>query len=146
MRPSPILHFHKKGKTMNKKTDIFYQNMFLVYVDDDGEHHFQPWQDILESGGLIDPVTQQDMELIGWCLEERKKKMSNPIEFNPDGGAVWTHLPGDVYICTGVDVYGKRFPAIRTTSWPHAHSINLYRGTKWLERNGKRYRIYSVYN
>ena len=71
--------------------------------------------------------------------------MENPIEHHPDGGAAWTHLGGDQYVVTGVTTDGKRFK--RTyDSWRWAQAINLHRGTKWLLRDGKRYRIVSVYN
>ena len=41
-------------------------DMFLIYRDETGEEHYQPWQDIVSSGTLIDPETGDDMELIGW--------------------------------------------------------------------------------
>jgi len=40
--------------------------MFLVYADSNGEHHYQYWADVATVGGLIDPETGEDMELIGW--------------------------------------------------------------------------------
>jgi len=49
------------------------------------------------------------------------------------------------YIVTGLDVRGKRF-AIHTDSYIHAMGINLYRGTVWEIKNGKRKRIKSTYN
>lgn len=71
---------------------------------------------------------------------------SNQIIYkNGEGNVTWYHLPGDFYEVTGVDVYGKRFRIVSNTWW-HAEGINLYRGTKWLVRNGKRYKIQSVYN
>lgn len=45
---------------------ISTSNMWLVYADSEGEHHHQPWQDLDESGTLIDPETGDDMETIGW--------------------------------------------------------------------------------
>lgn len=73
--------------------------------------------------------------------------MSDQVLFrNGLGEVTWFHLDGDEYIVTGVDTHGKRFKPIRTTSWMHANGINLYRGTKWLERNGRRYRIQKVWN
>lgn len=41
-------------------------SMWLVYADTDGSKHYQPWQDLEESGTLIDPGTGEDMEMIGW--------------------------------------------------------------------------------
>jgi hypothetical protein len=57
----------------------------------------------------------------------------------------WTHQEGDLYVVTGVLTNGKRF-ALTTHSWPHASGINLYRGSKWLYRGGKRRLIIRVYN
>lgn len=71
--------------------------------------------------------------------------MSKAVEYI-NGAAHWADEPGDVYVVTGVLPNGKRFKPIRTTSWQHAYSINLYRGTKWLERNGKRYKLQTVNN
>lgn len=41
-------------------------SMWLVYADTEGGKHYQPWQDLEESGTLIDPETGEDMEMIGW--------------------------------------------------------------------------------
>lgn len=72
--------------------------------------------------------------------------MSNPIERHADGGCAWTHRDGDIYVATGVLVNGRRFKPIRSQHWHYINGINLYRGTKWLEREGKRYRIQTVWN
>lgn len=45
------------------------ESMWLVYVDDENVKHYQPWQDIVESGSLIDLETGEDMEIIGWTTE-----------------------------------------------------------------------------
>ena len=51
-------------------TEIRYKfntaSMWLVYRDDEGNFHEQPWQDIMEVGVLIDPETGNDWEIIGW--------------------------------------------------------------------------------
>ena len=52
-------------------------DMWLVYVDAEGERHYQPWQDLQESGTLIDGETGEDMEMIGWATEP------------PPGWGVW---------------------------------------------------------
>lgn len=39
--------------------------MWLVYADDDGGRHYQPWQDLTEAGTLINEFGN-DMEMIGW--------------------------------------------------------------------------------
>ena len=43
--------------------------MWLVYADDEGDWHYQPWQDLTESGTLIDQDTGNDMEMIGWTTQ-----------------------------------------------------------------------------
>ena len=58
----------------------------------------------------------------------------------------WEQQDGDIYVATGVDTRGKRFKAIKSKSWFHISCINLYRGNKWLQRDGKRYLIESVWN
>jgi hypothetical protein len=70
--------------------------------------------------------------------------MSNPIEI-VGGSASWTHEKGDEYLVTGVDRSGKRFRRA-CASWALARGINLWRGTKWLVRNGKRYKISTTTN
>ena len=70
---------------------------------------------------------------------------SSPIKDTPLGQQ-WLPEKGDVYVVTGVLVNGSRFKPIRTASWPYARGINLYRGSRWLERDGKRYLINRVYN
>ena len=40
--------------------------MVLVYKSENGEFHTQEWQDLVESGTLIDPETGDDMEIVGW--------------------------------------------------------------------------------
>jgi len=41
-------------------------NMWLVYADCNGDHHYQPRQDVAEVGTLIDPESGDDMEMVGW--------------------------------------------------------------------------------
>lgn len=57
----------------------------------------------------------------------------------------WVQIAGDSYLVTGVDRRGKRFK-IRCATWQHADCINVWQGTKWLLRNGKRIKIQSVCN
>jgi len=47
------------------------------------------------------------------------------------------HKKGDKYLVTGITVSGKRF-RIKTDNPIHAFGINLYQGTVWLLRRGKR--------
>jgi hypothetical protein len=79
--------------------------------------------------------------LIGMSLEE----LPSPIYKNERGQNTWVHLQGDTYQVTGVDRNGKRF-RITTDTWRHASGINLWRGTKWLVRGNKRFKIQSVFN
>lgn len=46
--------------------EVTQEPMWLVYQDAAGGLHCQPWQDLTESGGLIDPETGDDMEMVGW--------------------------------------------------------------------------------
>lgn len=38
----------------------------IIYLDSDGRHITQRLTDLLEVGNAIDPVTEQEMEPIGW--------------------------------------------------------------------------------
>lgn len=71
--------------------------------------------------------------------------MPSPFTHNPDGTVTWFHQPGDSYIVTGVTTSGKRF-RFSTDRWPLASAINVYRGTYWLARDGRRHRISARYN
>ena len=41
-------------------------SMWLVYIDLNGDNHFQPWEDVTTAGTLIDPDSGDDMEMVGW--------------------------------------------------------------------------------
>lgn len=43
--------------------------MWLVYEDENGDLHYQPWEDLTESGTLIDPEDGEDMEMVGWTTK-----------------------------------------------------------------------------
>lgn len=45
---------------------VFTTEMELVYKDENGELHTQPWGDLVSSGTLTDPETGDDMDIIGW--------------------------------------------------------------------------------
>lgn len=60
-------------------------------------------------------------------------------------GRVWEQLDGDAYLVTGLDRAGKRF-RIKTSNWAHARGINVWRGSKWLVRAGKRYLVQRITN
>lgn len=44
-------------------------SMWLVYKDEQGNEHFQNWQDLTDVGTLIDPETGEDMDLVGWVSD-----------------------------------------------------------------------------
>ena len=71
--------------------------------------------------------------------------MPSPFTSTPDGQISWTHQPGDSYLVTGVTRAGKRF-RFSSPHWAVASAINVWRGTYWLLRPGKRFRISSIYN
>lgn len=73
-------------------------------------------------------------------------KTKSPIEKNQYNEVSWQPQPGDSYVVTGVLTNGRRFRPIRTDNWAYANGINLWRGTKWLVRNGKRHVIVRYYN
>ena len=71
--------------------------------------------------------------------------MSHPITLLPNGAVSWVPAPGDSYLVTGRTRDGKRFRFV-TPNWPVAAAINVWRGTYWLQRDGKRYKIQSRFN
>ena len=44
---------------------------------------------------------------------------------------------GDTFAATGTDRSGKRFK-ITSTTWFQIECINIWKGSKWLVRNGKK--------
>lgn len=44
-------------------------DMWLIYVDDNNNRHYQHWRDVAEVGSLIDPESGEDMDLLGWTTE-----------------------------------------------------------------------------
>jgi hypothetical protein len=44
-------------------------DMWLIYVDTNGDQHCQHWRDLVDVGTLIDPETGDDMDIIGWITE-----------------------------------------------------------------------------
>lgn len=69
---------------------------------------------------------------------------ANPFYY-VDGRKTWNFVSGDSYRVTGVDARGKRF-RIDTNSVSHMSGINVYRGSKWLVRMGRRWLINRIYN
>jgi hypothetical protein len=69
----------------------------------------------------------------------------SPLTIKPDGTVTWKLRKTDKYLVTGVDRNGRRFRQ-QHSSWLVAKYINVWRGTKWLIRGGKRYVIQRIYN
>jgi len=61
-----------------------------------------------------------------------------------DGNVSWVHMAGDTYLATGVDRDGRRFKG--SGSWAFVCGINIWRGSFWLIRHGRRHRIMKVRN
>jgi hypothetical protein len=57
-----------------------------------------------------------------------------------------SHQAGDCYEVTGVLVNGRWFKVIKTTNPMHALGINLWHGSVWHVRDGKRYLVKRVVN
>lgn len=73
------------------------------------------------------------------------KQIESPIVRMPNGDVEWTQKSGDKYVVTGVAVNGERFRLVFDT-WIQAKQINVYRGTRWLLRDGRKHKIQSIYN
>jgi len=52
----------------------------------------------------------------------------------------------DSFVITGVLYRGKRFKAIHTKNFSHAMAINLWNGSVWGVKDGKRQRLKRVMN
>jgi len=72
-------------------------------------------------------------------------KNNNPIIKTPNGEGSWIQKEGDTYKATGIDRGGKRF-AIRSSTWAYINGINVWQGSKWLIRDGKKFLIQKVTN
>lgn len=44
-------------------------SMWLVYEDNQGVLYYQHWKDATTNGGLVDPDTDEDMDIVGWTTE-----------------------------------------------------------------------------
>ena len=45
---------------------IYTTPLWLVYEDETGTKHYQPYADVTSAGTLIDPETGDDMPIVGW--------------------------------------------------------------------------------
>lgn len=78
--------------------------------------------------------------LIGLKINE----IGNPFHMY-EGKLSWTHIQGDKYKATGTDLNGRRF-CITSESWQHISGINVWRGSKWLLRGGRKFLIQTIRN
>jgi len=62
-------------------------------------------------------------------------------------GKIFQLQEGDKFLVTGL-LYNsnRRFKAMTFNNWAQARSINLWRGSRWILRNGKRILVETVYN
>lgn len=67
-------------------------------------------------------------------------KAKTPFFITPHGYRTWKTLDGDMYLVTGFDKHGERI-TLTTVNWTHASKLKLFRGSKWLLRDGHRYLI-----
>ena len=58
----------------------------------------------------------------------------------------WTKKAGDLYHVTGRLSSGKRFKRMVFVNFYHARAFNVWNGTLWLVRNGKRKRVMRWFN
>lgn len=62
-----------------------------------------------------------------------------------EGTKTWISKPGDTFTVTGVDRSNKRFK-ITSTSYGYIAGINVWSGSMWLNRDGKRFLIKRITN
>lgn len=55
-------------------------------------------------------------------------------------------MPHPTYLITGIDCRGKRFRKNCGTNQTYALAHNVWRGTLWAVRNGKRKKIHTWWN
>lgn len=73
-------------------------------------------------------------------------KIGYPFIISKETGTKsWGSWPDDTYEVTGVDKSNKRFK-ITSHSYCYAISINVWRGSLWLNRKGKRFLIKRITN
>jgi hypothetical protein len=96
-----------------------------------------PWYERAEIKG---------MEITVYSGGQVFKTASNPLH-NPTerkGSRVyWIEMPGDTYAITGIAPSGERV-RIASPSWHAVKGIQLIKGTRWLLRSGKKWKINSI--
>ena len=75
--------------------------MHLVYEDEEGNKHYQPWQDVVESGTLIDPEGDDDMQIIGWVQDLEDTPLDVWLKHNPDYDEEMAELEANTYKTDG---------------------------------------------
>ena len=78
-------------------------------------------------------------------MNRHPNNMKSPLTPEPNGSVSWVAEAGDTYLVTGVDRQGRRF-RLHCSNWRHASSINLWQGSRWLVRDGRRFRINTTSN
>ncbi len=76
---------------------------------------------------------------------ENTARPASPILKSQDGTVSWTHREGDQYLITGTDRDGRRFQQW-SKNWLVIKGVNIYRGRRWLVRDGRRHLIEEVWN
>ena len=72
-------------------------SMHLVYEDQEGNHHYQSWQDVVEVGTLIDPEDGDDMQIIGWVRDLEDKPLDVWLRLYPDDEDGLAELEANTY-------------------------------------------------
>ena len=52
---------------------------YIVYEDENGHNHYQPWRDVTDVGVLIDPESGEDMEVVGWSKSDNGEVRTDPM-------------------------------------------------------------------
>lgn len=83
-------------------------------------------------------------DLVRRITTKRGGHAVNPIT-RSNGQATWMPRSGDMFVVTGTRCDGQRF-TLTVKSWAHARAINVWRGSKWLLRDGRRWLIQRIKN
>ena len=112
-----------------KRTD----EMYLVYQDEAGSHHYQYWADVQDVGTLIDSETGDDMELVGWAI--------------PGWVPVTEKLPRTFYDAENDCTYSQEVMVLTTNRTLEIWCLQRQRlaiGACWVDRNDQEHPLESV--